>query len=286
MRHLMRLDAFARAAKRGDLPAEPVRRLQIPDAGVRAADDAPDTPVEFVMSTSVIDRVGDTIAVDGWELDNYLKNPVILFAHDSHDLPIGKAVRVWKDEGSLRCLVKFTDKDEYERGYTVGQLVRRGYLNAGSVGFRPKEWEVAEDRDESGGWFPPVDFKTQELLEYSVVPVPANPEALVAAKAAGIDVESIAEWAEQTLEETRGRGFWMSRGDLERIWKASATRSIVSVPKEEPATCGECGALLEPEWKFCPACGTAVGEKPKAADIAQAVSNGISAAIQARLEHQ
>ena len=46
--------------------------------------------VSFIASTDDVDRYSDIIDQKGWQLDNYKKNPVILFNHNSQALPIGK----------------------------------------------------------------------------------------------------------------------------------------------------------------------------------------------------
>jgi hypothetical protein len=58
-----------------------------PDSGSRT--------VTVVASTESEDRVGDVILASGWELDAYLANPVILWAHDYSRPAIGKAEKVW-----------------------------------------------------------------------------------------------------------------------------------------------------------------------------------------------
>ena len=67
---------------------------------------------------------------------------------------------------------------------TVLQMIDGGFLRATSVGFRPLRFERNAQR---GG----NDFKEQELLEFSVVPVGANPQAVRALKSAGLLREAI-----------------------------------------------------------------------------------------------
>jgi hypothetical protein len=55
-------------------------------------------------------------------------------------------------------------------------MVKRGFLRATSVGFRPKRDKYSWNEERGG-----IDFEEQELLEFSVVPVPSNPEALLSA---------------------------------------------------------------------------------------------------------
>jgi hypothetical protein len=71
----------------------------------------------------------------------------------------------------------------------------RGFLSATSVGFMPTKYAFVDDPERRWG----IDFLEQELLEFSCVPVPANPEALIDAKAAGIDTAAVREWAEKIL---------------------------------------------------------------------------------------
>jgi hypothetical protein len=50
--------------------------------------------VTFIITTGVPDRDRDTLSVDGWKVENYLKNPVVLWAHNYRSLPVGKAESV------------------------------------------------------------------------------------------------------------------------------------------------------------------------------------------------
>lgn len=186
-------------------------------------------PVEIIISTAAVDRMGDTIAVEGWKLDNYRKNPVVLFAHDSLSLPVGRSLREWTDGGALRSQVEFTPHEMNPLGASVGAMVRGGFLRAASVGFAPLEWAANEERKSEHWWGPAIDYKRQELLEYSIVPIPANPEALVGAKSAGIDLAPIKAWAERALDLADGAGVRVPRAMLEEAWKASGGKSGVRV---------------------------------------------------------
>lgn len=160
------------------------KKLRIPMAGaVKAFNDAERT-ITFVASTEGIDRYGDTIKVDGWDTSAYEKNPVVLWAHDSQDLPVGKCVGIQKQLGQNAALiqkVQFATADENPFADSVYKLYKGGYLNAVSVGFIPKAFEYRFENDGEGkpqGWPVGCDFLEQELLELSCVPVPANAEAL------------------------------------------------------------------------------------------------------------
>lgn len=134
--------------------------------------------IEHVISTGVEDRDGDIINPKGWILDEFLKNPVVLFGH-RHDLPpIARAVKLRAGEDGLETLTMFPPKGISQVSDTVFDLNRLGYLRSWSVGFDPVEFNIRED----GG----INFIEQKLLEYSSVPVPANPDAVNLAVSKGI----------------------------------------------------------------------------------------------------
>lgn len=149
--------------------------------------------LQFTISSPVVDRDNDTIDGKGWQIANYLKNPVVLWAHDYKGLPVAKSQRVWLEDGKLKSITEFASADLYPFADTVYRMVKAGFLNATSVGFAPDDYELDEDRRG-------VNFKKQDLLEYSIVPVPSNPEALIEARDAGIETAPLKEWAEATLK--------------------------------------------------------------------------------------
>lgn len=143
--------------------------------------------LRFIGSDETPDRDGDIISIEGWELDNYLKNPVFLWAHDYSIPPVGKAVDVFVKDGKLIFDIQFPEKGIYPFADLVYNLYKGGFLNATSVGFIGKDY-VERDDDEAKdlpAWRRGVKFTRQELLELSAVPVPSNPSALQQAKSLG-----------------------------------------------------------------------------------------------------
>ena len=181
----------------------------------------------FTISTASVDRDRDTLAVEGWDLENYKKNPVVLFAHNSGDLPIGRAETVNVSGASLKSRVVFTSMEENPKGEQVRRLVDGGFLRATSVGFLPKSWVFDQDR---GGF----DFKTQELYEFSIVPIPANPEALLDAKAAGIDIAFALKWAEGVLDANEP-GIWVPKAAAVHALMKAPTVSVPALWTPDPA---------------------------------------------------
>ena len=138
---------------------------------------------EFTASAETMDRDGEVIQAAGWDLKNFKKNPVIMYAHDYRSLPVGKATRVWIDRKNktLKNTIEFPPEGTYEFADTVERLVDTGYLKTESVGFIPKEWEEGDGEKEARR-----TFTKQELLEISIVPVPSNPDALRNAVSDGV----------------------------------------------------------------------------------------------------
>jgi HK97 family phage prohead protease len=120
--------------------------------------------------------MSERIDPSGWDLSCYLKNPVIQWAH-CFDIPaIGRAENIVADDKGLRGSIIFNDKEFDPFGWGIGERVKAGVIRAGSVGFRPIEIEIPSKKDSEDGTS--LIFRKQELLEFSVCNVPANPFAL------------------------------------------------------------------------------------------------------------
>lgn len=129
----------------------------------------------IIASDSSIDRYGDTIDQNGWDLKNYKNNPVILWAHDNKGFPIANALETKVVDGKLIQKHIFPAEGINGDADKVRKLIKSGFIHAVSVGFIPKDWTTSED--EHG--FIVFNFTKQELLEVSYCSVPANPNALV-----------------------------------------------------------------------------------------------------------
>jgi hypothetical protein len=176
--------------------------------------------IRYMFSDDSVARDNHTIATAGWQLDNYLRNPVFLWAHDASQLPIGKVVDVGVRGGKLMGDVEYLERDAYPFADTVYQMVRGGFLNATSVSWMPIEYRFSQDKGRAGG----IDFLKQELLEVSQVPVPAMPSALVTARAAGIDTQPMHEWLERALDT--GGLEMVSRAELQALRRSAKMPSI------------------------------------------------------------
>jgi HK97 family phage prohead protease len=121
-----------------------------------------------MASTSDFDRAGDTIDAEAWTkggLNNFEKNPIILFNHD-YNKPIGRATGLKVTENGLELKAKISKSAPDH----VAQLVKEGILGAFSVGFRVKDADYLTETDG-------LRIKDAELFEVSVVSVPCNQAA-------------------------------------------------------------------------------------------------------------
>jgi HK97 family phage prohead protease/HK97 family phage major capsid protein len=139
--------------------------------------------LEFVLSDETPDRVDDIILSNGWELDNFRRNPIALFSHRS-DFPIGKWNNLRIENKQLRGNLELAPQGSSDRIDEIRALVEANILQAVSVGFRPLE---VRQRKQSEGSV----FIKSELVETSLVAVPANPNALAVAKNLKISPETI-----------------------------------------------------------------------------------------------
>lgn len=208
MDKLTSLDDFRAAARGGAALPTSVQRLA---TGPATEVDGKVRTLRFCFSDGTVDRAGDSINPKGWDLDAFNKNPVVLWAHDSWSPPIGRASNVGAIGKRLMGDVEFASADAYPFAETIFQLTKGGFINAGSVGFNPLEWTFVNEPDRPYG----IDFKRQELLEYSVCPVPCNSNALVEARAKGIDTRPMVEWAEKVLDQ--GGSIIIPRTELEGL---------------------------------------------------------------------
>lgn len=181
------------------------------------------TGMEFVMSDETPDRMDDIIMSDGWELEHFKKNPIALFGHRS-DFPIGKWSNLRVEDKQLKGKLELAPEGTSDRIDEIRKLIDAGILKAVSVGFRPKEHTQLDSKNPFSG----LRFTKQELVETSLVSVPANPNALAIAKSLKISPATLdVVFAERGKEDTvRRRGFNGEHADNRRKRRKDTTMSL------------------------------------------------------------
>jgi HK97 family phage prohead protease len=148
-----------------------------------------DRRMRFTISTGRMDRDGDVLDPRGWVLDAYQKNPIITWAHDYRALPIAKCTDIRRTAQGLEATAEFPAPGVYPFADQVYDMLRAGFLSACSVGFEPIDSQPL-------GTQPGKRYTKQRLLEFAVVPIPSNPDALVhRSPEARMWVKTLKDWA-------------------------------------------------------------------------------------------
>jgi HK97 family phage prohead protease/HK97 family phage major capsid protein len=141
----------------------------------------PSSGMEFILSDATPDRFGDVIDPRGWNIEAFSNNPIALFNHNSNFV-IGRWKNLRKTDKDLRGDLELAPKGTSDRIDEIRKLIEADILRAVSVGFRPIEHAPINAKDPWGG----THYTAHELVETSVVAVPANPNALAVAKSLGV----------------------------------------------------------------------------------------------------
>lgn len=135
--------------------------------------------VSSIISTGELDRDSERVLPGAFtkSIPAFMENPVVLFAHNHDEPPIGQALEVKDTKDGLFAVTQFA-REESAFADTIFNLYKGRYLRAWSVGFIPVKWSE-DGKDKLPGQMGP-SYIESELFEYSGVPVPSNRGALVA----------------------------------------------------------------------------------------------------------
>jgi phage head maturation protease len=183
----------------------------------------------FKISTKSMDRDEDIMEPMGCDLTNYRANPVVLFAHNYQSPPIGKSIRESIYPEFIESEVEFAPTDFAQ---DCKKLCEGGFLNAASVGFNGIESEPVQ----GSKWG--KHYTKWELLEWSVVPVPANAGSLIqGAKAKGLNLDAM----EKELKEIELKEDNNTSEPVEKSGAAISSKNRVMLNEicENMKGCGE-----------------------------------------------
>jgi len=167
----------------------------------------PEAPIRFVASTEGVKRDGLDLKAEDWEISNYMRNPIISFAHDLTRPPIGRGQVSFQGRDMIVDIV-FDRGDPFAAD--IERKIREGFINAVSVG-----WQ-----DLPNG--------KRDLVDIAVVPVPSDPQALAISR----EFEPEERWSKSTK--------WRNRNDLqqaisciERVLKRMEREPVAQVDNDE-----------------------------------------------------
>ena len=159
-------------------------RAKFMKAETKILDEAEGT-ISAIVSTESVDRDGDIIRQDGWDLRHFKAHPVLLSSHNYRGLTnqIGEWTRmevVGKELiGEARYYIR-EGNPEADWGFFLAGRDQAAF----SVGFMP---DMTQAKELQGDGKTSYEFKAQELLEVSQVTVPSNRQSLQAMKGIGLD---------------------------------------------------------------------------------------------------
>lgn len=138
---------------------------------------------KFVVSTPEIDRYGTVIVPSGIDYSAFMNNPVVLAQHESEKWPIGRCLGFAMNGENLEATMQV--ECITEDGRTLNKLIDAGFVRAVSVGIIPIETEEQTIEGQRV-----TVYTKSELVEFSVVSVPANRTALIK-RSLGQDIQNI-----------------------------------------------------------------------------------------------
>ena len=155
--------------------------------------------ITHTINTKALDRYSTVVLPRGADVKHFLKNSVVLWAHNGDDatmqIPIAKCISLDIRDAEIEVVTEFNKNDAL--AVKIFNSYRDGFLHAWSIGFMPMSYKevdeenlddinskyglkiTKEDICKAGYWGVYLIYEW-ELLEYSAVPVPGNPEALSA----------------------------------------------------------------------------------------------------------
>ena len=145
------------------------------------------------ITTSSVDRDGEVLIPQGMDAKDFSNNGTVFWNHDYQTLPLGRSLSMKRGDGFWEAKAWLVDRPPtLPAGQewlpdTIHHLMLRKVIKGVSVGFIPIEsrppskGDIAKYGDEVRRV-----YSKWKLLEFSVVPLPANQDALITAVSKGV----------------------------------------------------------------------------------------------------
>lgn len=183
--------------------------------------------IEGYANANTVDRMKERIDPTGWDLENYKKNPIMLFDH-GHDpqfgsLPIGSMSVVEAKDDGLYCKGQLSNSNS-EKISAVRDLVNEGILKTFSVGFAAKD-SKADSTGEVN------EITRAELIEISIVPIPMNQDSTFSLLSKRFDttknkMEKV--WLQRAMDRARlsKKGAWVAAAVHQQVYNLQETGEL------------------------------------------------------------
>lgn len=158
------------------------------------------TDEAITISTITPDREGDRVVPEGGDFSDFMKNPILLWAHGGREgyasIPIGVVTGLHVQPGvGVKASFRFLENDPFAS--RIANAYQQNVIRASSIGFKP----IQATPNGQG-----LDHEKWSLLELSLCSVPMNPDCVRALKSVGLtDEEASAPMAltDEELNATR-----------------------------------------------------------------------------------
>ena len=129
--------------------------------------------VDFIISDGTVDAHRTILNPKGWDLKRFFQSGIFSYQHNLQsstdpDYVLGPATAFLEGD-KLIGRATFETEDINPLAEKIFRKVKNGTLKAVSVGFIPKKFHMEKDI---------VVFDEMELLEFSIVNIPSNPNAV------------------------------------------------------------------------------------------------------------
>ena len=185
----------------------------------------------FVASDETRDSYGTVLPVSEWNLERYNNNGIVGYAHKLYgsydadpDYVIGRG-RAYVKGAELLVDIEFEPEGTNEIADKVWRKLQFGSLNGVSVGFSAQGAHWGEGEEAEDGSKPTLYYTGLELLEVSVVTIPANPNAV--RRSISEEMTDIRETIERVVADALQPDAASSETELERMRTETIARTAL-----------------------------------------------------------
>ena len=185
----------------------------------------------FVASDETRDSYGTVLPVSEWSLERYNNNGIVGYAHNLYgsydadpDYVIGRG-RAYVKGAELLVDIEFEPEGTNEIADKVWRKLQFGSLNGVSVGFSAQGAHWGEGEEAEDGSKPTLYYTGLELLEVSVVTIPANPNAV--RRSISEEMTDIRETIERVVADALQPDTASSETELERMRTETIARTAL-----------------------------------------------------------
>lgn len=185
----------------------------------------------FVASDETRDSYGTVLPVSEWDLERYNNNGIVGYAHNLYgsydadpDYVIGRG-RAYVNGSELLVDIEFEPEGTNDIADKVWRKLQFGSLNGVSVGFSAQGAHWGEGEEAEDGAKPTLYYTGLELLEVSVVTIPANPNAV--RRSISEEMTDIRETIECVVADAPQPDAASSETELERMRTETIARAAL-----------------------------------------------------------